>query len=131
MENTNFKRVIVFSKDDAMMATLVDTLVLGLVCQYPYTTDFSDINFSNSVVLLDYDVEDFEVEDMLPLLVRAAGVDTKVILISKNCERRNVANCAKNGAARFIVKPLNKKRIKRFILPYLTMVTQDPTSASA
>ncbi len=124
MENTNNnnsdqKRIVVFSKDDMLLSVLVESLSQGMVCVHSYNAKLSDINFNNSVILLDYDAEDFNTTEMLPLLVKAAGTDNEVLVVSKNCERKIVADCAKKGATRFIVKPLNKKRFKKYVLPYL------------
>ncbi|MEI6093569.1 MAG: hypothetical protein WCQ47_07830, partial [bacterium] len=118
MENNNQKRIIAFTRDDLMLSVLIESSSEGMVSVYPYNTNLSDINYDNSVVLLDYDVEDFNVELMLPLLVKNAGANNNVLVISKNCDRKNVADIAKKGASRFIVKPLNKKRFKKYVLPY-------------
>lgn len=121
MENNNQKRIIAFTRDDLMLSVLVESSSEGMVSVYPYNANLSEINYDNSVILLDYDVEDANIETMLPLLVKNAGVDNEVLVVSKNCDRKNVADVAKKGASRFIVKPLNKKRFKKYVLPYLTV----------
>jgi response regulator of citrate/malate metabolism len=130
METNNQKRIIAFTKDEVMLSVLIESSSEGMVSVYPYNANLSEINFDNSVILLDYDVEDFNVTAMLPILVKKAGMENEVIIVSKNCDRKNVVDCAKKGVARFIVKPLNKKRFKKFVLPYLTISTCGTTETT-
>ena len=128
METNNQKRIIAFTKDEVMLSVLIESSSEGMVSVYPYNTNLSEINFDGSVILLDYDVEDFNVTAMLPVLIKNAGVNNNVIIVSKNCDRKNVVDCARKGVTRFIVKPLNKKRFKKFVLPYLTVVPNNETT---
>ncbi|MCX6112228.1 MAG: hypothetical protein NTY22_02945 [Proteobacteria bacterium] len=130
MGNNNQKRIIAFTKDEVMLSVLIESSSEGMVSVYPYNANLSEMNFDNSVVLLDYDVEDFNVETMLPILVKNAGTENKILVISKNCDRKNVVNCAKKGVSRFIVKPLNKKRFKKYVLPYLVESKEEVIAAT-
>ena len=128
METNNQKRIIAFTKDETLLSVLIESSSEGMVSVYPYNANLSEINFDGSVILLDYDVEDFNVTAMLPMLIKNAGIDNNVIIVSKNCDRKNVVDCARKGVTRFIVKPLNKKRFKKFVLPYLTVVPTNDTT---
>jgi FixJ family two-component response regulator len=117
MENT-YKKLILFTKDEDLKKVLSESLGVELVFSYQYDADLDNIDFSNTVTVLDYDAEGESPEALLVALSMRAGISNKVVVVSKNCERKIVADCAKKGAARFIVKPLTKKRFKRFLLPY-------------
>ncbi|MFH1222763.1 MAG: hypothetical protein V1647_00295 [Pseudomonadota bacterium] len=119
MEN---KKVILFSQDSGLINLFLDFFQQGGVESYLFDKPFTEINFTNSVAVIDYDNEEgFDTSDFLSELVRHCGPGISVIALSKDCERRNISDVAKRGAARFIVKPLNKKRIKKFILPYVAL----------
>lgn len=117
MEN---RRVILFTQDTNLTNIFLDTLPQGSVEAYLFDKPLEEIDLNNSVVVLDYDNEEgLDTAEFLSQLVKCCGTDNKVIVISKDCDRRNVADVAKRGAERFIVKPVNKKRLKRSILPYV------------
>jgi len=118
MDNT-YKKLILFTKDEGLQKVLAECVGNDSVFEYHYDADLEQIDFTNTVTVLDYDSEEDSVEALLLAVSMRAGFDNKVIVVSKNCERKIVADCAKKGASRFIVKPLTKKRFKRFLLPYL------------
>lgn len=118
MENT-YKRLVLFTKDEDLKKVLSESVGAELIFEQNYDVDLNNVDFSNTVTVLDYDAEGESPEALLLALSIRAGLENKVIVVSRNCERRIVADCAKKGAARFIVKPLSKKRFKRFLLPYL------------
>jgi DNA-binding NtrC family response regulator len=118
MENTR-KRLALFTKDEDLRKVLFDSLDAELIIEHNYDVDLNNVDFSNIVTVLDYDAEGESCEALLLAQSMRAGLENKVKVVSKNSERRIVADCAKKGAARFIVKPLTKKRFKRFLLPYL------------
>jgi len=114
------KKIIIFTQDPNLSNLFLDSLPQGVVQSYLLDKPLTEIDFNNSVVVLDYDNEDgTDTQDFLSCLVKHCGTENKVLVVSKDCERRNVADAAKRGAERFIVKPINKKRLKKFILPYL------------
>lgn len=121
------KSLILFTQDSNLTNLFMDSFPEGKVTAHLFDKPLNEIDLTNSVVVLDYDSDTVNTADFLSGLVKACGPDTKVLVVSVDCERRNVADTAKRGAERFIVKPINKKRIKRYIMPYLgTEVTDQP-----
>lgn len=117
--DVNYKDLVLFTKDEDLKNLLVDIMGEEKVFPYTYDADMSEMDFNNSVTIIDYDDEGFSPGEFLLSVTSNAGPENTVLVLSKNCERKVVIDCARKGASRFIVKPLNKKRFKRFILPYM------------
>jgi DNA-binding NarL/FixJ family response regulator len=113
------KSLILFTHDSTLTNLFVDSFPEGKVSAHLFDKPLNTIDFTNSVVVLDYDSDTVNTSDFLSGVVKASGPEVKVLVVSMDCERRNVADTAKRGAERFIVKPINKKRIKKFIIPYM------------
>ena len=118
------KKLILFTNDEALANVFTE-----FFAQHPFEAHLVNValdkvDFTNSVIILDYDVVGMDMRTILTNIVRAGGQENKVIVVSQDCERRNISDVAKSGATRFIVKPINKKRIKKYILPYLEYASQ-------
>jgi DNA-binding NarL/FixJ family response regulator len=113
------KSLILFTQDSNLSNLFADSFPEGKVTVHLFDKPLNTIDFSNSVVVIDYEADNVNTSNFLSEVVKASGVDTKVLVVSMDCERKNVADTAKRGAERFIVKPINKKRIKKFIMPYM------------
>lgn len=107
------KDIVVFSKDQILLDTLVKYTEGINVTNYPYDFILESINFENKLILVDIDDVDLNLKTFLSDLSTFAK--EKIIVLSVNCERKNVVNCARFGADRFVVKPLNRKRFKTII----------------
>ena len=124
------KSLILFTQDSNLTNLFMDSFPEGKVTVHLFDKPLNEIDLTNSVVVLDYDSDTVNTANFLSELVKACGQDTKVLVVSVDCERRNVADTAKRGAERFIVKPINKKRIKKYIMPYVgTEVTEQTGQA--
>ncbi len=121
------KKLMLFTTDETLTSLFADFFTNHPFEAHLTTTTFEKLDFANSVCVLDYDAENIDTVGVLTQLVKKAGSANKVIVISRDCERRNVTDTAKRGADRFIVKPINKTRIKKYILPYLEYNTQTTT----
>ena len=119
------KSLILFTQESTLTNLFVDTFPEGKVIAHLFDKPLNEIDFTNSVVVVDYDSDSVDTSSFLSGVVKASGPDTKVLVLSMDCERRNVADTAKRGAERFIVKPINKKRIKKFIMPYMGVETTE------
>lgn len=119
------KSLILFTQENTLTNLFVESFPEGKVFVHLFDTPLSTIDFTDSVVVVDYDSDNTDTANFLSQVVRASGPDNKVLVISMDCERRNVADTAKRGAERFIVKPINKKRIKKFIMPYMGTETTE------
>ena len=121
------KSLILFTQDSTLTNLFVDSFPEGKVSAHLFDKPLNTIDFTDSVVVLDYDSDTVNTPNFLSEVVKAGGQGTKVLVISMDCERRNVADTAKRGAERFIVKPINKKRIKKFVMPYMgTEIIEQP-----
>lgn len=108
------KDIIVFSKDQTLLDSLFKYTEGVNITNYPYDHSLETINFENKLLFVDIDSEDLNLKSFLTDLSSIAKA--RIVVLSVNCERRNIVNCAKYGADRFVVKPLNKKRFKAVIL---------------
>ena len=121
------KSLILVTQENTLTNLFVESFPEGRVTVHLFDTPLSMIDFTDSVVVVDYDSDNTNTANFLSEVVKTCGSDTKVLVISTDCERRNIADTAKRGAARFIVKPINKKRIKKFIMPYMGIeLTEQP-----
>ena len=121
------KSLILFTHDSTLTNLFVDSFPEGKVSAHLFDKPLNTIDFTDSVVVIDYDSDTVNTSDFLSGVVKAGGPEVKVLVVSMDCERRNVADIAKRGADRFIVKPINKKRIKKFIMPYMgSEITEQP-----
>lgn len=119
------KKLILFTEDSNLSNMVVDAFPEGRVELHLFDKPVNDMNFTDAVVIMDYDCDNTDPAKFLSELVAVSGPETKILVLSMDCERRNVADVAKRGASRFIVKPLNKTRIKKYIMPYMNIdVTQ-------
>lgn len=126
------RKLMLFTNDESLTSLFAEFFNNHPFEAHLVTTSLENLDFTNSVCVLDYDVDNASPSAILSSLVRKSGPQNKVLVISTDCERRNVADIAKRGADRFIVKPINKTRIKKYILPYLEINAQvtDPATAS-
>lgn len=108
------KDIIVFSKDQMLLDSLLKFTEGVNITNYPYDHSLETINFADKLLLVDIDSEDLNLKGFLTDL--SSFAKGRIIVLSVNCERKNIVNCAKYGADRFVVKPLNKKRFKAVIL---------------
>ncbi len=113
------KKLMLFTNDETLTSLFADFFANHSFEAHLTTTVLDNLDFTNSVCVLDYDVDNVKTPDVLTQLVKKVGSSGKVLVVSKDCERRNVTDTAKRGADRFIVKPINKTRIKKYIYPYL------------
>jgi DNA-binding response OmpR family regulator len=115
------KDLVLFTKDLDLIDFFKSVLEENNVFYYDYFKDFNTLDFLNKVVILDYDTdEDIDLKEFLLNLKKHIKDNAKIIVLSKDCERRNISDVARRGADRFVVKPLNRKRFKAVILPYLS-----------
>ena len=119
------KSLILFTQDSTLTNLFVDSFPEGKVTAHLFDKPLKEIDFTNSVVVVDYEADNVNTSNFLSEVVKLSGQDTKVLVVSMDCERRNVADTAKRGAERFIVKPINKKRIKKYIMPYMGIETTE------
>ena len=120
------KSVILFTQDSNLTNLFMESFPEGKVTVHLYDRPLNEIDYSNSVVVVDYEADNVNTSNFLSEVVKASGPSTKVLVVSMDCERRNVADTAKRGAERFIVKPINKKRIKKYIMPYVGVEITQP-----
>ena len=120
------KSVILFTQDSNLTNLFMESFPEGKVTAHLYDRPLNEIDYSNSVVVVDYEADNVNTANFLSEVVKASGPSTKVLVVSMDCERRNVADTAKRGAERFIVKPINKKRIKKYIMPYVGVEVTQP-----
>jgi len=110
------KNIITFSKDNFLLETLYKFDEELKILNYNYDAVIEDIDFSNSIVLVDIDNEALNLVNFLQDL--SIYAKTKILVLSINCERKLINLAAKYGAAAFLVKPLTKKRYRSHVLPY-------------
>jgi len=113
------KSLILFTQDSNLSNLFADSFPEGKVTVHLFDKPLKTIDFTNSVVVVDYEADNVNTSNFLSEVVKISGPETKVLVVSMDCERKNVADTAKRGAERFIVKPINKKRIKKYIMPYM------------
>ena len=129
-EEAMSKKLILFTNDESLSALFADFFSNHPFEVHLVTTPLDNIDFTNSVSVLDYDTDSKNMSELLSNLVKKSGSSNKVIVASEDCERRNVTDTAKRGADRFVVKPINKTRIKKYILPYMEYATAQTTETS-
>jgi len=121
------KNLVLFTQDSNLTNLFMESFPEGKVTVHLFDKPLNEIDFNNTVVIIDYDADNVNTSDFLSEVVKVCGPSTKVLVVSMDCERRNVADTAKRGAERFIVKPINKKRIKKYIMPYVGLeATEQP-----
>lgn len=119
------KSLILFTQDSNLTNLFMDSFPEGKVTAHLFDKPINEVDFTNSIVVIDYDSDTINTANFLSELVKYCGPEVKVLVVSMDCERRNVADTAKRGAERFLVKPMNKKRIKKYIMPYLGVELTD------
>jgi response regulator of citrate/malate metabolism len=90
---------------------------------YSFDVSIENIDFSNSLVLVDADASNIDILHFSSNLVKITTNDIQILVLSSNCDRKNINDFAKHGVDRFIVKPINKKRFKVLIEPYINYST--------
>ena len=111
------KRLLLFTEDRELIRIAGGEV--GEFQSYPYDIDINNVAVNgDDIVLLDYDYEGTDMRRFLLSLVSQLPADVKVLVLSRNCDRREVSYVAKSGADRFLVKPLGKKRFRSLVLPY-------------
>lgn len=115
------KDIICFLKDTILLDVISKYSIQNNITNYPYDAILENINFDDKLVIVDIDNETLNLKSFLSdLAVFSKGT---ILVLSANCDRKNISTCARNGADRFIVKPINKKRFKKYIEPYLFVET--------
>jgi FixJ family two-component response regulator len=117
------KQLVLISEDNDLISVIKSSMDENFVHTYPFTHSVNDIDYNETVVIVDHDALEVGNKQIAPNflenLVIASGPEVPVIVLGTNCDRKNVSSIAKKGTDRFIVKPLNKKRFKRLIMPYI------------
>lgn len=112
------KRLVLFTEDHELVKT-VGSCIENFQ-SYFYDLEMSNIKFnSDDVILLDYDYDKIDMKRFLNGLIAVCPSSVQLLVLSYNCERKEVVDLAKRGVDRFIVKPLGKKRFKSLFDPYL------------
>jgi hypothetical protein len=116
------RQLVVFTEDNALIETVKNCINEDACKFFSFRHNLADLDLSNKVTIVDFDSMETDYDNLVQNLV-VRSVDGKVILLSLNCERKNINLAARMGVDRFVVKPLNKKRFKNIILPYLGVVS--------
>jgi len=115
------KNIITFSSNNNLIDTILKFDKNIELVNYNYDAVIESINFSNAIVIVDIDDEVLNLSSFLQDL--SIYAKTNIFVISINCDRKNINLAAKYGATSFIVKPLNKKRYKSHVLPFLNDIS--------
>lgn len=113
------KDLVLFTRDEQLVEFFKNNSKNYTVLYYDFNKNLEDVDFNNKLVLIDYDYDDMDMNEFLLNIRKSIDKSIQVLVLSKNCDRKVISDVAKNGADRFIVKPLTKKRYKDFFLPYL------------
>ena len=112
--------MIVFTEEDQLLQVVENNFPNKNYKFFSFNVHLDDIDLTDKIILIDYDNDKVDTKEFLSSVAKKCGDDSKILILSVNCERKVVADTARRGADRFIVKPLNRKRFKNIILTYLS-----------
>jgi DNA-binding response OmpR family regulator len=122
------KRLVLFTEDQELIGVVSSNLTTFQ--SYFYDVEMRNIDIHpDDVILLDYDYDKIDMRRFLNELIAICPPQVKLIVLSYNCERREVVDLAKRGVDRFIVKPLGRKRFKNLLGPYLGLAQNQDIAA--
>ncbi|MBN1113777.1 MAG: hypothetical protein JXA66_00410 [Oligoflexia bacterium] len=113
------KKVILFTDDQDLANVVTSGVVNCSAGVYSYDAFLPDIGFSGRLVLLDIDTSMVDPRGFVTEVIKHLNSENRLIVVGTDCERKNISDYAKLGVDRFVVKPLNRKRFKNLILPYI------------